>query len=71
MVFYESQKNTHGINSLINGYQPKSSEYQDTIHRLNEAQEEGRPKYGYFGPSSKGEENTYGRRYRGKVWSRD
>ena len=24
---------------------------QDTIHRPNEAQEEGRPKYGYFIPS--------------------
>jgi hypothetical protein len=24
---------------------------QDTIHRPNKAQEEGRPKYVYFGPS--------------------
>jgi hypothetical protein len=28
---------------------------QDTIHRPHEAQEEGRTKCGYFGPSKKGE----------------
>ena len=29
----------------------RGKEGQDTIHRLNEAQEEGRTKYGYSGPS--------------------
>jgi hypothetical protein len=35
---------------------------QDIIHRPNEAQEVGRPKYGYVNPSLKGEQNTHGRR---------
>ena len=33
---------------------------QDTIHRSYEAQEEGRPKCGYFDPSLKGKQNTMG-----------
>ena len=37
----------------------------------SETHEEGRPKYGYFHPSPKGEQNTHGRSYRDKVWSRD
>ena len=53
----KSQKKTHGIHSLISGYQPRSLEYQDTIHRPHEAQEERRTKYGYFGPSQRGEQN--------------
>jgi hypothetical protein len=43
---------------------------QDAIHRAHEAQEEGIPKFGYFGLSQKGE-NIHGRRYRHKVWSKD
>jgi hypothetical protein len=42
------QKNTHGMHSLIS---PKAPNNQDTIHRPHEAQEEERPKCGYFGPS--------------------
>jgi hypothetical protein len=30
---------------------PEAPNTQDTIHRPNEAQEEGNPKYGFFGPS--------------------
>jgi hypothetical protein len=30
-----------------------------------------RPMCGYFTPSYKGEQNTHGRRYRGKMWCRD
>ena len=41
------------------------------MHRPHEAQEEGRPQYGYFGPSYKGEQNAHGRRYRNKVWGRE
>ena len=47
----QSQKNTHGVPSLISGYQPKSWNTQDTIHRPHEAQEEGRPKCEGFSPS--------------------
>ena len=42
----------------------------NTIHISSETQEEGRSKYGYSGPSWKGEQNTHRRRYRDKVWSR-
>jgi hypothetical protein len=44
----QSQKNTHGMNSLISGYYPEAQNIQDTIYRLHEAQEEGRPKCRYF-----------------------
>jgi hypothetical protein len=44
----QSQKNTHGMHSLIS---PEAQNTQDTIHRPHEAQEEGRPRCGYFGPS--------------------
>ena len=37
----QSQKNAHGMYPLISGCQPKSSNKQDTIHRPQEAQEEG------------------------------
>ena len=47
----QSQKNTHGMLSLISDISPKSPNNQDTIHRLHEAQEEERPKCGCFGPS--------------------
>jgi hypothetical protein len=40
---------------------PEAQYTQDTIHRTHEAQEEGRPKCAYFGPSYKGKQNTYGR----------
>jgi hypothetical protein len=35
---------------------PEAQNTQDTIHRPHEAQEEGRPKYRYFGPSLKGDQ---------------
>ena len=44
----QSQKNTHGIHSLISGYYPKAPNNQDTIHRPHEAQAERRPKCVYF-----------------------
>jgi hypothetical protein len=47
----QSKKNTHGIHSLIVDISPKAPNNQDTIHRLHEAQEEGRPNYGCFSPS--------------------
>jgi hypothetical protein len=50
---------------------PEVWNMQDTIHRPNETEEEGRPKCGYFSPSWKGEQNTHGRSYRDKVWSRN
>ena len=50
---------------------PKVQNTQDSIHRPYQAQEEVRPKIGYFGPYEKGEENIHGRRYRDKVWNRD
>jgi hypothetical protein len=45
---------------------PEVQNIQDTIHRPLEAQEEGRPQYGYIGLFKKGEQNTYGRRYKTK-----
>ena len=69
----QSQKNTHDKHSLISGYQPRSPEVQntqDTIHKPHEI-EEGRPQYEYLQPSQKGEQNTHGRSYKDKVWSRD
>jgi hypothetical protein len=45
----QSQKNTHSMHSL--DIIPKALNTQDTIHRPYEAQEEGRPKCGYFSPS--------------------
>jgi hypothetical protein len=40
----QSQKNIHGMYSLISGYQEKHSEYHDTTYRPYKAQEEGKPK---------------------------
>jgi hypothetical protein len=40
----QSQKNTHGMYSLIRGYYPDAQNSQDTIHRPHETQEEGRPR---------------------------
>jgi hypothetical protein len=39
----QSQKNTHGIHSLMS---PEAQNTQGTIHKPHEAQEEGRPKCG-------------------------
>ena len=39
----QSQKNTHGMHSLISGIIPEAQNTQDTIHNPNETQEEGRP----------------------------
>jgi hypothetical protein len=50
---------------------PKAWNSQDTIHRPHDAQEEGRSKYGFFGPSYKGEQNTQGSKYGDKVLSRE
>ena len=47
----QSQKNTHGMHSLIVDISPKAQNIQDTIHRPHEAKEEGRQKFGYFNPS--------------------
>ena len=44
----KSQKNTHSMHSLIMDISPEVRNTQDTIHRLHEAQEEGRSKCGYF-----------------------
>jgi hypothetical protein len=44
----QSQKNTHGMYSLVMDISPKSQNIQDTIDRPHEAQE-GRPKCGCFG----------------------
>ena len=46
----QSQKNTHGIYSLINVISLKGQSTQDTIHRPYEAPEK-RPKCGRFSPS--------------------
>ena len=45
----QSQKNTHGMYSLIRGYYPDAQNSQDTIHRPHETHKEGRPKFGCFG----------------------
>jgi hypothetical protein len=45
----QSQKNTYGMHSLITGYWPRNLEYPR--YNSHEAQEEGRPQCGYFGPS--------------------
>ena len=47
----QSQKNTHGMNSLISRISPTAQNTQDTIHRPHEAQEGERPKCGHFCPS--------------------
>jgi hypothetical protein len=47
----KSQKDTHGIHSLISGYWPKTQITKDTIHRPLEAKEKGRPNYGCFSAS--------------------
>ena len=41
------------------GISPKALNTQDTIHRPQEAQEEGRPKYEYFDPYLKVDQNTH------------
>ena len=43
----QSQKNTHGMHSLISRYYPRSCNKHDPTHRSNEAQEEERTKYPY------------------------
>ena len=50
---------------------PEARNTQDTVHKLHETQEKGRPKCGYFDPSKKGKQNNHGRSYRDKVLSRD
>ena len=50
----QSQKNTHGMHSLISRNHPpqknKAQNTQETIHRTYEAQKEGRPKRGCLSP---------------------
>jgi hypothetical protein len=46
---------------------PEARNFQDTIHKTHETQEEGRTKCGYLGPSQKGEQNIHGKSYRDKV----
>jgi hypothetical protein len=47
----QSQKNTHDMHSLIVDISPEAQNTQDTICKTHEAQEEGRPKCGFFNPS--------------------
>jgi hypothetical protein len=47
----QSQKNKHGMHSLISGFSPEFQNIQDIIHKPLETHEEGRPKCGYFGSS--------------------
>jgi hypothetical protein len=49
----------------------KACNTQEIIHKSLEAQEEGRSKCGCICPSQKGEQNTHGRKYGDKVWSKD
>jgi hypothetical protein len=44
-----------------------TSPHWDTTHRPYETQEEGRPKYGFFSPIQKGEENNLGRQKEGGI----
>jgi hypothetical protein len=48
----------------------KAQNTQNTTHRPYGAQE-GRTKYGHFGPSYKEKENMNGKKYGDKEWSRD
>ena len=48
---------------------PKAQHIQDTIHRPHEAQEEGKSKYRYFGPSWKGKQSTHRRKYGDNVFA--
>ena len=47
----QSQKNIHGMYSWEMDISLESWNKPETVRRPNEAQEEGRPKYGYAGPS--------------------
>ena len=47
----QSQKNTHGMYSLITGIRQRAWNTHDIIHGAHEAQEEGRPKRGCFSPA--------------------
>jgi hypothetical protein len=47
----QSQKNTHGMHSLISGFSPEAQNTQDTNYISHKALEEGKPKCGYLGPS--------------------
>ena len=47
----QSQKNTHGMHSLISGYQPRSLEYPRYNSQTTWSSEEGRPQCEYFSPS--------------------
>jgi hypothetical protein len=44
----QSQKNTHGMHSLISDIIPEVWNIQDTNHKPHKGQEEGRPMCGYF-----------------------
>jgi hypothetical protein len=46
-----SQKNIHGMHSLINEYWQKTQNTHHTTYRIYEAQEEGRPQCGCFSPT--------------------
>jgi hypothetical protein len=47
----QSQKNTHGMYSLITDISPDARNTQHTSHKPHETQKEGRPKCVYFNPS--------------------
>jgi hypothetical protein len=42
------------------GISPEAQNIQGTILKTHDTQDEGRPNYGYFGPSLNGEEDTHG-----------
>jgi hypothetical protein len=47
----QSPKNTYHMYSLIVNISPETQNYQDRIHKIQETQEEGIPKCGYFNAS--------------------
>jgi hypothetical protein len=52
IILSEVTLRTHMIYNQWKVYiSPEAWNTQDTIHKPNEAEEEGRPKYGYFIPS--------------------
>ena len=66
----QSQKGTHGMHSLISGYYPQSSQYprynSQTIWSSRRNTKLWMLQFFW-----EGEQNTHGRKYGDKVWSRD
>ena len=57
----QTQKNTHGMHSVINGYNPKAYNAYDTIYRPYGAWKEGRSWGECFNPALRGEQEDCGR----------